>query len=347
MKPVRDRRGKPPLRPLNWQRTTPEELVNRIETTNIVGMGGGGFPTAKKIRQAKLYSEQKFVIANAVDCNPGVSADTTLLKYYMPDVIDGLRIVGRILHTRNLYLATSRTINIETNDISVHTIMAPYPSGEERIVIFNVLGRQVDTGTYPSQSGIVVLNVATLFAITEAVKGYPPVDRIISTPSGDQWVKAGTRVDSLGQSLTLGGAIIGKPPGPDTRINLTNDAVSSVQTNALPCINCGWCNEKCPLDLDVVSILRSSEKDDIRGMRELNTQACYECGACVAVCPSNIRLLDFIRKAKGNLQTEARKRDQTNRFDDRSKRHNARIEQRKNTSIQQREQRISQKRPWN
>ena len=347
MKPARDLRGKPSLRPLNWQQTTPEELVNRIENTNIVGMGGGGFPTAKKLRQAKLYSEQKFVIANAVDCNPGVSADTTLLKYYMPDVIDGLRIVGRILHTRNLYLATSRTINIETNDISVHTIMAPYPSGEERIVIFNVLGRQVDTGTYPSQSGIVVLNVATLFAITEAVKGYPPVDRIISTPSGDQWVRAGTRVDSLGQSLTLGGTIIGRPSGPDTRINLTNDAVSSVQTNPLPCINCGWCNDKCPLGLDVVSILRGSETDDIPALKDLNIPVCYECGACVAVCPSNIRLLDFIRKAKGNLQTEARKKDQANRFDDRSKRHNARIEQQRNTSIQQRVKRISQKRPWN
>ncbi|MBM30226.1 MAG: hypothetical protein CMD77_04855 [Gammaproteobacteria bacterium] len=347
MKPVRDLRGKPPLRPLNWRRTTPEELINRIETTNIVGMGGGGFPTAKKLRQAKLYSKQKFAIANAVDCNPGVTADTTLLEYYMPDVIDGLRIVGRALHTTNLYLATSKAINGETNDISIHTVVAPYPSGEERIVIFNVLGRQIDASTYPSQTGIVVLNVATLFAISEAVKGYPPVDRIISTPSGDQWVKAGTRVDSLGQSLTLGGAIIGKPSGPDTLINLTNDAVSTLQTSPLPCINCGWCNNKCPLDLDVVSILRGSEKDDIRALKDLNTPVCYECGACVAVCPSNIRLLDFIRKAKGNLQTESRKRNQANRFEDRSKRHNDRVEQKKNTSIQQREKRISQKRPWN
>ncbi|MBA04540.1 MAG: hypothetical protein CMQ36_10970 [Gammaproteobacteria bacterium] len=97
----------------------------------------------------------------------------------------------------------------------------------------------------------------------------------------------------------------------------------------------------------MVSILRGSEKDDIRALKDLNTPACYECGACVAVCPSNIRLLDFIRKAKGNLQTESRKRNQANRFEDRSKRHNDRVEQKKNTSIQQREKRISQKRPWN
>ena len=347
MKPSRLYRGKPALQPLDWEHCTSEQLIERIQETNIIGMGGGGYPTAKKLIQSKLCNSQRFVIANGVDCNPGVSADTTLLKYYMADVLHGLRVVGRILDTIELHLATGATNKQDVKGIPVHKLNAPYPAGYEQIVISEILGIKMDMGAYPSQQGIVVLNVATLFAISEAIHGYPPIDRIITTPLGDKWVTQGTPVSSLGESLHLGGLFIGRPSDPDTCINLTNDAVSKITTKALPCIHCGWCSNNCPIDLNVESIFSSTEKEDTNHLETLQVPSCYECGACVGVCPSNIRLLDYIRKAKKSLKIEADVKTRARQFEERSERHNARIEKKKNTSAEQRQKRIIQKRPWN
>ena len=45
----------------------------------------------------------------------------------------------------------------------------------------------------------------------------------------------------------------------------------------MPCIQCGLCHIKCPLNLDP----RKKEKPD-----------CIQCGICNMVCPANINLVD-------------------------------------------------------
>ena len=51
-----------------------DAVLERIEAAGIVGMGGGGYPTARKIREA-MAGHADWVIGNGMASEPGVSAD--------------------------------------------------------------------------------------------------------------------------------------------------------------------------------------------------------------------------------------------------------------------------------
>ena len=53
------------------------QIIERIEAAGIVGMGGGGYPTARKIREA-VAANADWVIGNGMASEPGVTADAAL-----------------------------------------------------------------------------------------------------------------------------------------------------------------------------------------------------------------------------------------------------------------------------
>jgi len=64
----------------------PKSSIDRIEQLGIVGAGGGGFPTA-----AKLKTRVSLVIANAAECEPLLHKDKELLLHYGAEMLAGLR----------------------------------------------------------------------------------------------------------------------------------------------------------------------------------------------------------------------------------------------------------------
>ncbi len=73
----------------------PEEVVKDILTSGLRGRGGGGFPTGKKWEFAlKQKSEQKYIICNADEGDPGAFMDRSVLESDPFKVVEGMLIGG-------------------------------------------------------------------------------------------------------------------------------------------------------------------------------------------------------------------------------------------------------------
>lgn len=294
----------------NESRTT---LLGRIRAANVIGMGGAGYPAAEKIEKGSKNAPCT-IIANGVESDPGVSADQTLLNQRLLDVITGLRIVGHIAHTKQLHLVVTssdlvkKVSRLNSTEIKVHLIRPTFQNGEERELIKLILQQQVEPSTYPTDFGIIVFNVHTLFAILEAVRGKKLSQRIMTVLGEDRWVKFEEAIHSVAdtdQSLRTGCyetghvAINGQQTVP-TMNAISADTVDS----ALPCIKCGWCTSACPLTLPVELYQSEFERNQHSETTRSSLYSCNECGACVTVCPSHIHLVDTIRQLRTKLAGE-------------------------------------------
>ena len=171
----------------------PEEVVERIEAAGIVGMGGGGYPTARKIREA-LAANADWVIGNGMASEPGVSADVALLREHADDVAAGLDIVARCIGATHTALAVPTDTDVPGG---THVGLA-YPAGEEKKLVAHLTGREVPTAGYASDVGVLVLNVSTLFAIHDAVaRGRALQQRLVTVAGTDRWVAIGTPLADL------------------------------------------------------------------------------------------------------------------------------------------------------
>ncbi len=56
------------------------------------------------------------------------------------------------------------------------------------------------------------------------------------------------------------------------------------------CINCGWCDKKCPVDLLPQFIMKAMGAGEMEEVLELGLLDCTGCGLCTFVCPSKIDL---------------------------------------------------------
>lgn len=71
----------------------PEEVIKEISLSGLRGRGGGGFPTGKKWELAfKQKAEQKYLICNADEGDPGAFMDRSLLESDPFRVVEGIMI---------------------------------------------------------------------------------------------------------------------------------------------------------------------------------------------------------------------------------------------------------------
>ena len=68
-------------------------IINKIKKVNLVGRGGGSFPTAMKWKMTrKAAGNKKYVICNASEGEPGVKKDRYILENFGERVLDGMKI---------------------------------------------------------------------------------------------------------------------------------------------------------------------------------------------------------------------------------------------------------------
>ncbi|MFK5953792.1 MAG: 4Fe-4S dicluster domain-containing protein [Desulfobacterium sp.] len=70
------------------------------------------------------------------------------------------------------------------------------------------------------------------------------------------------------------------------------------------CINCGWCDKKCPVDLLPQFIMKAMGAGEMEEALELGLLDCTGCGLCTFVCPSKIDLAAIMALAKGTCYRE-------------------------------------------
>ena len=78
-------------------------VLNKIKKANLVGRGGGCFPTAVKWEMVKKAAgNKKYVICNASEGEPGVKKDGYILENFGERVIDGMKIATDFLLVDNV-----------------------------------------------------------------------------------------------------------------------------------------------------------------------------------------------------------------------------------------------------
>jgi len=73
----------------------PQEVINEILASGLRGRGGGGFPTGRKWQFAyNSVSDQKYVVCNGDEGDPGAFMDRSILEGNPYAVIEGMMIAG-------------------------------------------------------------------------------------------------------------------------------------------------------------------------------------------------------------------------------------------------------------
>lgn len=331
----------PHFTPMDWRNTSAERVIERVEEAKIVGMGGAGYPTHLKLRTA-IDATTHIVIANGVETDPDVTADRTLLADYGVDVLEGIQIVAHVLNTTSCYLAVDEGIlanelrNCSKHNIRISVVAPSYQIGEERVLIKALTSKVIPANSYPARHGIVVLNVATLYAICRCVRdGVLPTQRIVTVLGRDEWHRIGTPIDSIVpdiRGIRVGSSATGHVACSTNVLEATHNAISrDHSTDSLACIRCGKCSDACPKDLPVERMYDEAISTALRSVSLLDLNACNDCGACVVACPSRIHLLDHIRQSRSRCTSmairdanaaRARRRHQTKakRLQDRARR---------------------------
>ena len=323
-----------------------EEIVERIKSHGIVGLGGATFPTYVKLMIPK-DKKAEYVIINAAECEPYLTCDNRLLVEKPEEFLIGVKIVMKAVDAKrgvigieeNKMEAARRLDEMIKNDeyfkgIEVQPLKMKYPQGGEKQLIKSVTGREVPSGKLPIETGCVVVNVASTYAIYEAVqKNKPLVYRIVTVtgksvknPSNFR-VRFGTPANLLIEAagglpedtanLINGGPMMGKSVSVTTfpTIKGTSGILMLNEKDAQPrkvsnCIRCGKCMEACPMGLEPYLLNRLARLKDFEETERHNIMDCIECGSCEYTCPANIPLVDYIRFGKNKTGQIIRSRNQ-------------------------------------
>ena len=215
----------------------PQQVIEIIKKSGLRGRGGGGFPTCLKWElAAKEVSDQKYIICNADEGDPGAFMDRSILEGDPHSVLEAMCIGGYaigadtgIIYVRAEYplavdrlkvaIGQAREYGLLGNnilglgfnfDIQIRLGAGAFVCGEETALIHSIEGKRgtpAPKPPYPSESGLwdkptVINNVET----------YANIPQIIL--NGAEWFSGigtekskGTKVFALGGKITNTGLI--------------------------------------------------------------------------------------------------------------------------------------------
>jgi len=318
-----------------------DEIRARILAAGIVGLGGATFPTHVKLSppQGKPIDT---VILNAAECEPYLACDYRLMMEKPAEVMEGFRLIMKVLGVSRGLVGVeanksdaAEKLRAVSGGVQVQMVQVKYPQGAEAQMIRALLGREVPwKGGLPMDAGCVVQNVATAYAVYEALRlGRPLIQRVCSvtgegverpanylvrvgTPLSDVVAAAGIKPSAT--RLILGGPMMGLAQG--GRDIFCAKGTSGVLAlcdgqpkQAGPCIRCGACVRACPCGLTPALISRAVEAGDFDACLALNTLECKQCGCCTYACPAHRPLmhqlklaLDELRRRKAEADAKAK-----------------------------------------
>ncbi len=81
-----------------------EEVLARLERSGLRGMGGAGFPTARKWKTVAAQAGPRLVVVNADEGEPGTFKDRWFLEHHAPLVLEGALIAAWAVEADEVYL---------------------------------------------------------------------------------------------------------------------------------------------------------------------------------------------------------------------------------------------------
>lgn len=325
----------------NNHKLTKKIIIELMKQSGLIGMGGAGFPVyLKYLTGVKI----KTVLINGVECEPYLTCDDRLMIEMGDKILSGIKYLlmaadcrhgilcieenkpEAVYHMRELISNQWR----EEARLEVVTLPAKYPQGGERQLIYSVLGIEVPKGKIPQAVSVIVNNVATAAALSDAIDRNIPVIKRIVTVTGDVTapcnllVPIGARYGDLieaagGTKIKNNKVIIG---GPMTGICIGSfqnefNIKGSIKKTTLGililkdserletnCIRCGACEKICPSGLSPFKIDAAYIKDNLKLCSQLQAVQCIGCGSCSYICPAKRNLAYRIVAVKGKIKEQ-------------------------------------------
>ncbi|MCR4793526.1 MAG: NADH-quinone oxidoreductase subunit NuoF [Lachnospiraceae bacterium] len=99
---------------------TPQEVVQEILESGLRGRGGGGFPAGRKWSFAQAsVSDEKYVVCNGDEGDPGAFMDRSILEGNPLAVIEGMMIAGYAIGASNGYFYVRAEYPIAVNRLKI------------------------------------------------------------------------------------------------------------------------------------------------------------------------------------------------------------------------------------
>ncbi len=316
---------------IDYQSMSRQELIQAVQNTGMVGLGGASFPTHVKMSipdDCNIHT----IIVNGCECEPFLTTDHRVMLEQIEFLLLGIRIAMKCVDAPKTIIGIEdNKLNVleaikphlpEDGSITIEAVETKYPQGAEKMLVYSLLGTEIPSGKLPSSIGVAIFNVATLAAIGELLPHEQGLIERIVTITGDELNKPGNYMVPLGTplrhileyaeftgneaELILGGPMMGMPAGflntpvkKGTGAVLVLDKRATKRDDILPCIKCSQCLQACPINLNPskLGMLATKRKYDVME-EQYHLNDCFECGCCSYVCPSNITLVQYFRIAK-------------------------------------------------
>ena len=313
---------------------TKREILARIREAGIVGLGGEAFPTHVKLSPPE-GKEIDTVILNGSECEPCMTSDHRLMLEQPDKVVNGMKAIMKVLEVDRGFMGIEdnkadaiermRAVVEKEGDgrIKVVPLKTKYPQGAERILIKTILNREIPSGGYSCDIGVIVQNVSTAKAIYDAVyEGIPLIERAV-TVTGDVkepknlLVRIGTSFHELIEEcggfrgeegkILNGGPMRGIAQYKDVPVikSIRCILVLDIEKSRIPeereCTSCGTCIEACPIGLMPTALGKLVRKKRFEDCTDYHILDCVECGSCTYVCPSKIPLVQLITYGKEEI----------------------------------------------
>ncbi|MEM7816708.1 MAG: electron transport complex subunit RsxC [Candidatus Aenigmatarchaeota archaeon] len=319
-------------------RFSKEILLEKIKSAGTVGLGGAVFPTHVKLNPPKKIDT---LIINGCECEPYLACDYRLMVEKSKEIFKGIEIVAKILEPKAIYLGIEEnkleaikkfnliisTKKFNLPNVEIKVLKSSYPQGGEKQLIYSITKRKVPIGKLPFDVGCVVFNVATVFAIFEAIYYNKPLIERIVTFAGkalkkpkNLWIKIGTTLRELFDKKVLefcceptkiifGGPMMGIAidsldypilKGTGGVLFLTDKEIDlRDETN---CIRCARCVDICPMGLLPLEFVKHIKENFYSELNEFYIMDCIECGCCAYNCPAKIPIVNYIKLGKQILK---------------------------------------------
>jgi electron transport complex protein RnfC len=321
-----------------WEKLEGTALLKMISDAGIVGLGGFTLPAFEKITNASEKKAHTLII-NAVESEPYLTADDILMKTYPSEILEGIYILLKITGLKKAFIGIEynkdqsiKALNAELTKnssdriVTIKRLKTKYPQCAEKLLVYSILGETIPLNAYPSDVGVLILNVATVYAIREAViYNKPLIDRYITVSGsminrpGNYKVRIGTRISDIIEecgglkdepfATVMGGPMRGcfiksfdipVEKGTTGVLFLSGEEVKSVNDDS--CIRCGRCISVCPAGLVPRDIAGAAEIKRFDLINSMHLNSCIMCNCCSYICPSKRPLSFLIEMAKENIR---------------------------------------------
>ena len=158
--------------------------MDKIAASGIVGLGGATFPTQVKLMPPP-GNKAEIVIINAVECEPYLTSDHSLMLEKGEQILVGVTILMKAVNVNKAVIgiennkpdaiAHLQKLAVNYKGIEIMPLKVQYPQGGEKQLIDAVIRRQVKVVRFLSRRVPWYRTVGTAYAVYEAVQKNKPL----------------------------------------------------------------------------------------------------------------------------------------------------------------------------